>query len=171
MIKCSFCLTVTACCFYPHIFSLYFSLNKEVKIAQKLETFFLSVFPSFCSIYDWLSIRQSYTAKVNLEHTHTPTHTPLGPCVPLLGVMCLRLARGPGCLSELDIPWKPPGGATGSQIPEPERLRWSCGMMLHVKSGQKGILVVQSAINSPWPLPPCCCHRGLGRIWASWFGA
>lgn len=35
-------------------------------------------------------------------------NTPRGPWEPLLGVICLRLARGPGCRSELGIPWKPP---------------------------------------------------------------
>lgn len=35
-------------------------------------------------------------------------NTPRGPWELLLGVICLRLARGPGCRSELGIPWKPP---------------------------------------------------------------
>lgn len=34
--------------------------------------------------------------------------TPRGPWEPLFGVICLRLARGPGCRSEFGIPWKPP---------------------------------------------------------------
>lgn len=35
-------------------------------------------------------------------------NTPRGPWELLLGVICLRLPRGPGCRSELGMPWKPP---------------------------------------------------------------
>lgn len=38
-------------------------------------------------------------------------NTPLGPWELLLGVICLMLARGPGCRSVLGIPWNPPNSA------------------------------------------------------------
>lgn len=42
------------------------------------------------------------------EHFLLLVIAPRGPCVLLPGLMCLRLARGPGWRSDPGIPWKPP---------------------------------------------------------------
>lgn len=130
------------------------------------------------------------------EHFLLLLNAPRGPCVLLPGLMCLRLARGPGWRSDPGIPWKPPvkynqsikikdinqrqrnifqfceyGGSKTWIIGLSEKFDFSL-LSAVVKRIYQIVLVPQYyAVRSPWPLPPCCCHLGLGRIWASWFGA